>query len=271
LTVSAEPFLQSLADHGAVLFRGFDVTLDSFSAFVKSVSKGTSIDPAREFFAPNVQLVDAGTDAVGLHCENGATPHVPDVVWFFCAVAPQVGSRTTLCDGYEVWVRLSCPVRELFLAHEVIYSRSVPEDFWVSYLRHEYPGLPEGRLIHQDLLDGLSLDMQGTRMVLGPDRNLTVHVKAPMVHPTRFGSRLAWANSLLGPSYNYQAPAITLDDGAPVPAWALDEIQEVTEACICEIPWTDGDVVAIDNTRSMHGRRAILDPKRRLFTALSYV
>jgi alpha-ketoglutarate-dependent taurine dioxygenase len=269
--VTRERLLEPLAERGAVLFRGFDVTLESFSALVEQVSKRTAIDPAREFFARHIQLVDAGTAAVGLHCENGNTPILPDVVWFYCAKAARRGSQTTLCDGQVVWDRLSTPVRELFERHRVTFARTVPEELWVRYVRHERPDLPADVVITQELVQRMFANMTGTEMIVQDDRSLHVKVTLPMVHSTRFDTRLSFANSLLGPSYNYQTPTIKLDNGEPIPASALTEIEEVTDRCTHDIPWQDGDVIAIDNTRVMHGRREIVDDQRKLFTALSFV
>jgi hypothetical protein len=269
--VPGPSLLRNLAERGAVLLRGFQVDLKGFAALVHGVSKRTTMDPARDWFAPGVQRVDSGTAAIGLHCENGTTPNPPDVVWFYCAVAARTGSQTTLCDGFDAWSRLAPSVRELFLKREVTFSRRVPEELWVPYLRHEHRALPEGPNIDQVVLDGLEWGRRGTRMTLDQGRNLLLEVTTPMVHATHFGTRLAWANSLLGPSYNYQPPIMTLDDGSPIPEWAMEEVQRATAPCISEIPWQDGDVIAIDNTRTMHGRRVITDSRRQLYTALSYI
>lgn len=37
------------------------------------------------------------------------------------------------------------------------------------------------------------------------------------------------------------------------------------------LDWQHGDAAVIDNTRVMHGRRAITDPDRTIYNALSYI
>jgi hypothetical protein len=86
-----------------------------------------------------------------------------------------------------------------------------------------------------------------------------------------FGDRIAWANSIFGPSYNYETPRITFGDGREIPADLLDEMRGLTDELTRDIEWKNGDVVMIDNTRVMHGRRAITDPDRTIFNALSYL
>jgi hypothetical protein len=82
---------------------------------------------------------------------------------------------------------------------------------------------------------------------------------------------LAFANSILGPSYNYESPNICFESGAEIPGEVLNEIVEVTERCTANIDWCDGDIVVIDNKRVMHGRREIEDTDRKIFNALSYL
>ena len=96
--------------------------------------------------------------------------------------------------------------------------------------------------------------------------------RVPAAHTTLFGTRLSFANSILGPSYHYEKPSITFADGTSIPDDVIAEIDSVSAARTEDIDWCDGDVVIIDNTRVMHGRRAVLDPERReIFVALGYV
>lgn len=268
--ISRDLILSELSTRGAVLFRGFDCDVEAFSQLVEDSSTRTSIDPAREFFAKNVQLVDAGLDAVGLHCENGNSPMQPDIVWFYCARAAKRGSQTTLCDGFSVWDDLRPETKALFADRQLTYSRTVPEHLWKKFVRHHVPSL-EHEEITEARLTELFAHIKGVAIRLKDDGSLELHASLPPAHPTRFSSRIAFANSLLGPSYNYERPRIRFEDGEDVPAWAMDDILTVTEKHTFGIDWADGDVIAIDNTRFMHGRHAILDTDRKLFTALSYV
>ena len=77
-----------LSQSGFALLRNPGQNIENFEQLVETSSIQTGIDPAREFFAKNVQLVDSGTDAIGLHCENGATPYVPHLVYFYCVDGP---------------------------------------------------------------------------------------------------------------------------------------------------------------------------------------
>jgi alpha-ketoglutarate-dependent taurine dioxygenase len=86
-----------------------------------------------------------------------------------------------------------------------------------------------------------------------------------------FGGRVVWANSIFGPSYNYEAPEITFGDGHKISPELLAEMRATTERLTRNIDWRNGDVLLIDNTRVMHGRREIKDTSRTIFNALSYL
>ena len=69
-------------------------------------------------------------------------------------------------------------------------------------------------------------------------------------------------------SHNYEPPVYRLDDGSVVSADEIKELRDIAETCTVEINWQDGDVAVIDNTRVMHGRRAIKDQDRTLFIGM---
>ena len=271
LSLDRRVLLQRLAIHGAVLLRGFSASIEDFSALVNKITPKTAIDPARQFFAKNVQLVDSGLGAIGLHCENGTTPLQPEVVWFFCERAAISGSQTTLCDGYEVWNHLSGQTKSLFLTNRVSFSRNVPYELWVKYIKHHFLHLSNIENITQAMLDDVFCHIPGAKATLNEDESLFLCHSTFVARSTFFSSSIAFANSLFTPSHNYEAPTILLENGEPIPSWILDECREVTNHLTAEIPWASGDIILIDNTRVMHGRRKITDPHRKIFTALGFL
>lgn len=271
-SLNKDTLLETLADAGYLLLRGFRTDLGGFSRFVQRMSCRVSLDPARKFHGGEVaQKVDAGFDALGLHCENGNTPFQPDLCWFFCEKAAREGSQTTVCDGYRVWEALSPSTRERFLAEPIQYSRHVDTPRWKSFVFHSLQGRkPMEQLEIGDLVE-LVRDRDSTTLELNPDGSIAYFFRVPAAHRTLFSERLAFANSILGPSVHYEKPRISFASGAPIPDEVLAEVSRVTEALTEELDWRDGDVALIDNSRVMHGRRAILDPSRSIYNALSYL
>ncbi|MFG2648492.1 TauD/TfdA family dioxygenase [Streptomyces sp. NPDC048436] len=259
-----------LADAGHLLIRGFAPSVEQFNELVSRYSSRTTLDPARTFHGDAAQKVDSGHAPIGLHLENGATPFAPDLLWFHCVKAAKSGSETTVCDGFRVWDALSERARKTFAEQPVMYSRTVPQAMWQRLAAHLAGGAKEpAEMTVSDLYDLANTDVDATFTQEG-DGSLTYTYTAHAAHRTRWSSRTAWANSLLGPSFNYEAPEIRFTDGSAIPADVVAEYTEIAEKVTEEIAWEDGDIVLIDNTRVMHGRRAITDPDRTILNAQSY-
>ncbi|MBV1774961.1 TauD/TfdA family dioxygenase [Burkholderiaceae bacterium DAT-1] len=272
-TLDKDVLLKQLSETGFILFRGFDVNLDGFSRLVQKLSTRVTLDPARTFHGQGdvAQKVDAGVDPVGLHCENGNSPFMPHLCWFYCQQAAAHGSQTTVCDGYRAWDALSESTQQTFLAQDIVYTRHVEEDKWKRFVaRMQHDSKPLDTITIDDLRQ-LANDPVNTTITQSEDGAIRYAFRVAAVHPTLFGSRLAFAHSILGPSYNYEKPVITFADGTPLSPALLREIDDACEQVTENIEWQQGDIVLIDNTRVMHGRRAIQDPERTIFNALSYI
>lgn len=262
--------LQLLADAGHIVARGFSSGIEDFNALVAAHSQRITLDPARVFEGNSAQKVDSGTAPLGLHVENGTTPFAPDLLWFYCVKAASSGSETTVCDGNRVWEQLSTPTRELFLRQPLRYSRNVPSHLWRRLAAHL---ANDGRVEEQmKVTDLYELSNSGTdpRFTLNDDGSLHYECSIPAARRTRWSTKIAWATSIFGPSYNYEAPKIRFADGTEIPEDAAAECKEVTDRLTEDLSWVDGDLVLIDNTRIMHGRRAITDPERTIFNAQTF-
>lgn len=254
---------------GYLLLRGFGADMEGFTDLVQRTSTSTTLDPARDFYSEVAQKVDAGFDEVGLHTENGNSPFRAHLAWFFCEKAASSGSQTTVCDGYRVWDALSARARAAFRDQDIVYTRYVAESQWRAMGQHLL-GVP-GKDITVEQMTELAQTFPGTEVTPEEDGGVRYAFRTPAAGKTLFGERISFANSILGPSFNYDRPRITFADGTELDEALLAEISQVTGALTENLDWRDGDVAVIDNTRVMHGRRAITDPARTIYNALSYV
>ncbi|XDO64554.1 TauD/TfdA family dioxygenase [Streptomyces sp. RLB1-33] len=117
----------------------------------------------------------------------------------------------------------------------------------------------------------LAGQLPGTEIVPQDDGGVRYSFTTPAAGTTVFGPRPSFANSILGPSFNYEKPTITFADGTALSPQLLAEVEEVTARLTENLDWQDQDAAVIDNTRVMHGRRAITDPHRTIYNALSYI
>lgn len=260
-----------LKRHGVLLLRGFSGDGQDFSELIQRCSRRVTLDPARRHTAANAQLVDAGTDAIGLHLENGNAPLLPDVIGFYCELAASAGSQTTICDGEAALSALPAEAVAAFEGKRIAFERRVPEHTWKSYAIKELDLADDPAAVGREHLARMQAVSPGTRLTLLDDGALHYRFETEAIHPTRFSSAQAFANSLLGPSNGHEPPLIEFADGTPIPDPLWAAITTATESVTHEVEWQSGDVVIIDNTRYMHGRRAILDARRIIHNAQSYL
>ncbi|MDJ0688013.1 MAG: TauD/TfdA family dioxygenase [Xenococcaceae cyanobacterium MO_188.B32] len=61
---------------------------------------------------------------------------------------------------------------------------------------------------------------------------------------------------------------VSFEDGSEIDDEIMSELNEIAEKITAEISWKKGDILMVDNTRIMHGRRAFLDEKRDIYIRL---
>ena len=261
----------TLKKSGYLVCRGFEADVTAFSAFVAAHSTRVTLDPARQFSSAHAQKVDAGYDEIGLHIENGAGPLIPEVCWFYCEKAAREGSQTTVCDGKVVLERMQPALKDLFRNREIVYTRRVAEPIWKTFVLHHLPHLSHPGQVTFSHVRQITGQIKGLEASPNDDGSIHYSFTVPAILSSVLSDQAAFANSILGPSFNYEKPGIAFRDGGELPGELVDRIKAVTAACTEEIDWQDGDVVIIDNTRVMHGRRKITDRNRTIYNALSFV
>lgn len=264
--------LTDLKTHGWTLLRGYHYNVETFSQLMSQLCQTLTYDPARQNVTSEAQKVDAGTHAIGLHIENGNTPMPPDVIAFFSELSAKKGSQTTICDGHAVYQALSPELKAIF-NQPMRISRYLPKIIWQNYVATA-TGKADAEQISLDDLD--------TFIMATTSKTLTHHVEPqtdggvryvlqiPAIREDNVSGQLAFANTLLGPSFNYEKPEFTLANGQHVEDALLDELTQLCEKYTQDIAWQNGDVVILDNKRMMHGRRQIDVPltERKLYIAM---
>jgi hypothetical protein len=225
-----------------------------------------TFDPARLSATSNTAEINAGIYEMGLHRENGNLPFHPDIQWFFCLEPAAIGSQTTMCDGQRVFFDLSPKTRNQFINRKIKYSRRIPWDNVKRFLSIEL----QLESISDEHMHQVMQDIPGQKYHR-LDKNLIYsELVISALEVSRFSNKRSFCNSLLGPSFNYDPPHITWEDGEEIPFYIWDEVKDVTSRYTYKHFWRRGDIVVIDNTRVMHGRCRLEDTNRRIFGAQSY-
>lgn len=260
-----------LARDGWTLLRGFRPQMEDFSNLVTTLCRRVTFDPARSHTTETTQMVDAGLGPIGLHIENGNTPRCPDIVTFFAQTAAFEGSQTTICDGRAVWDRFD-DAQKARWSQPMTVERVLPEMLWKRYLANEHPAISHPDEVTMEHVLQFKAAIPGQDFELHDDGALTYRLTVDPVRPSVLGGAdRGFANAVLGPSHNYQPPRYVLADGSPVSAEEIEEIRALAEEVTHEINWQDGDIAILDNTRVMHGRRAIADANRNLFIGMGMI
>ena len=251
----------ALGDTGIVLFRGFETAPESFHAFASRFASRFFFMPvadrASHPLAKELQTVTTGQFALNLHFENGNTPMRPDLLWFYCVRPAIADGETLVCDGVALWEALRPEAQRFFLEHEIVHRNTFPERLWrsVSGFGKEGDPLPEMTV----------LDIgPGTRCRLNPDRSMSIEYRTSAVGSSRFArDRRGFVGNVL-PDVYADDPLPVLEDGSPLPEAVIREVDETAAGLTSRITWKAGDVLVIDNTRWLHGRRAFEDPARTI-------
>jgi len=267
LALPRETLFEYLAEAGVLLLRAPGVHLAQFSQLIATCSSRMTFDPSREFVSKNAQLVNVGHDAIDLHCENANGPWRPDLAWFFCERASKDGGRTTMCDGVRLWKELSSSTRALFKTRQVKYCRTYPAAKWRTFLPSLLPGQRTPADVTVADLTRMLDTFPSIRYRMLEDDSVYAEYVGSAISRTMFRQEEAFANSIRGP---YGGQRVALDDDTPIPVAVQQDITTVSRGLTEEIPWQDGDVAVVDNTRFMHGRTAYRDSNRRIYAALSF-
>ena len=258
----------TLREQGWILLRHQDYDVQRFSELMTTLCQKLTYDPARENITQQSQKVDAGTQAVGLHIENGTTPLPPDIIAFFSEVSASQGSQTTVCDGHAVYNSLSEPLKQKFAAPMTI-SRYLPKQIWQKYVATALNIAEADNVTWEDLNKFIQM-IPGQAISPAHEGGVEYHLQMNMIRHDNLKGVPAFANTILGPSYNYQKPKFTFADGREISQELIAELAQLCEQHTQEIDWQDGDVAIIDNKRLMHGRREILVPleQRKLYISM---
>jgi hypothetical protein len=259
-----------LSQDGWSLLRGFDADMADFSGLTTKLCKSITFDPARENTNKTTQKVDAGLGPIGLHIENGNTPICPDIVAFFCTKAAFEGSQTTICDGRRIFEAFDDDLKARW-SQNMTVTRTLPEALWKRYLANEHPALSDPSEVTMQHILQFKAAIPNQDFTLNDDGSLEYRISLAPVRASSLSNGQAFANAILGPSHNYEKPSYTLQDGSQVTDEEIEALRDIAETCTVEINWQDGDIAVIDNTRVMHGRRAIKDQDRQLFIGMGRI
>lgn len=253
-------------EHGALLFRGFQLELDTFAEFSSHFcSRFVRNESGKRLNISNdgtTQTVNLGQEAFPLHPELSRVPWKPDIAWFACASPPRRGGETLLCDGVPVVKNLRPETRDYLIGRSVLYREETPLEAFTEWL-----GIP---VPDEEVLARISrtspFDFSMT------DGRIFRSFLRPFFHKPLFSDELAFGNFLLFARYMLKAKIFpTFEDGSIIPDAICEELRTVTDELTTAHRWRPGDILMVDNSRVMHGRNEVQDVSERvIWTQFGY-
>lgn len=278
-----QELLDSLARHGAILFRGlpvatdqeFDRCVQAFDlpgfTYAESLSNAVRRNRTARVFTANEAPPSV---EIYLHHEMAQTPLYPSRLFFFCEHAASAGGATPLCRSDRLLSALELAQPDFVAAcaaRGVRYANVMPatEDLesgqgrsWRQTLNADTPAAAEAKL------RSLGYDWEWL-----PDESLRATTPVlPAVRELADGRRVFF-NQLLAAFRGWQdkrntaAKTICFGDGSAIPASAMDCASALAEEMTFDLQWHTGDFALVDNFLVMHGRRPY-SGERRVLAAL---
>jgi alpha-ketoglutarate-dependent taurine dioxygenase len=257
-------------DHGAVLFRGFDITTAAaFDEVIRALS-GAALS-YEERSSPRSQVsgnIYTSTDHpadqhIFLHNEQSYNLAFPLRIVFCCVTPSATGGETPLADVRRVFARLAPDVRQRFIERGYAYARTFSPHFGLSWQtafqtddRAEVTAYCRRNGIEMEWRDGDRLRTWQVRRVAGLHPVTTEPVwfnHATFFHVSTLAAEVAEA--LVSQLGEHELPNNTYyGDGAVIEPEVLDALRAAYRAETVRFPWRRGDVLAIDNMLVAHGR-----------------
>ena len=276
-SVDTDKAIELFRASGAVLFRGFEVEVDRFEEFTNRFSNdymdNTGSGSYRETINPDgdktIQSVSYSfgtnqqrTFGLPLHADRSYTKSQPPMMWFYCVNPARSEGETIICDGAAIYRNLSESTRSLFEQKRLKYIRHYSDDQW-QVLYHTDDLKEVERICRENDFD----------LRVGEDRSIHTEFVKPAIVNSKWGSQKVFVNSILIVQWQEDdlgrtVSIVRLEDGSRIPDDVLEEIKEVTDRLSFDVKWKPKDLLMVDNTRLMHGRRSFTDANRQIYVRM---
>jgi alpha-ketoglutarate-dependent taurine dioxygenase len=269
-----------LLEHGALLFRGFDISSVEQFREVAGLLADELLDYS-ERAAPRNEVAKSiysstefpADQPIPLHHEMSYSRNWPAKLWFYCAQAPASGGRTPIANDRKVLPRIDPAIRRRFEEKKVMFVRNYGEGVDLPWQEAFQTG-------DRSKVEAYCHNARMTCEWKGADRLRTRTIRpATVVHPKT--GETVWFNHAHMFHVSNLAPAVReallaefpeeglprnafYGDGSPIESSVLDEIRGIYEEVALRFEWQPGDLVMLDNVLTSHGREPFTGPRKIL-------
>jgi len=279
---------QKLLEHGAVLFRGFDInTPASFARLTRAIAP--ALLDCLDDNGPRTKITSGiytSTEypaeyQLSMHSEYAYSQKFPSRLYFCCVVEPGKGGETPLADNRRILKKLDPGIVDEFRTRRIKYLRNLHggNGFGLSWqAAFQTTDKSAVEAYCRDMLidyewkadGGLRLENTFESVIKHPRTGEEVWFnQAPQFHPSDYPRDIY--ESLLN-SYRDredELPQTSLfGDNKQIEISKLKHIRETMFKEATVNPWRQGDVVMLDNVLVCHGRMPFSGP-RKILLAMS--
>jgi alpha-ketoglutarate-dependent taurine dioxygenase len=276
--------VQQLLQHGAVLFRGFEVAdPDAFGRAARAFSP--ALLDYMDRAAPRTEVADkvftstkfAADEWIPFHHEMSYAHSWPGRLYFYCDVAPDQGGATPVASERTVFSRIPAPVRDRFVRNGVRYVRNygphldLPwQDVFQTSDRNEAARYcrSTGMDVEWVGTEGLRTSTVRRAVSRHPDTGETVWFNhAHIFHVSNLPAEVA---AMLVDEFGVEGLPRNAyyGDGAIIEDEVAELIRRLYRDAAVSFSWQRGDVLLVDNWLSTHAREPF-SGDRRILVAMS--
>lgn len=259
-----DEIIQQLRQSGLVLLRGFDIDLAGFETFTGRFCEAFHDVGTRQSLLTSdgdgyTSEVHKKNFNLFVHSEGTYRPWPPppDLCFFNCVQSwGNSGGETTLVDGVQFLEKLPVDLRNRLAQQGIIYEASWDKERW----RTEFS------VNNKDELHSLLHDRPEYEYQLDGDLiQIRCHTTAIS---TSLGGRPTFANGLLAhlPEishprwqglnvYSNATNRLYFGDGEAIQDTVIHKLIDIQDELIINHNWVTNDLLVVDNSRFMHGRR----------------
>jgi alpha-ketoglutarate-dependent taurine dioxygenase len=258
-----------LLEHGAILFRGFNVNsskeFESLASAICPDLFGEYGDLPREELGGKVygSTPYPPEERILFHNESSHMHRWPMLIWFYCVKAAESGGETPIVDCREVYKSMDPEIRDRFERKGLLYVRNFTHGLDVSWQRFFQT---EDRSAVEDYCRRASIACQWT-----DDDGLRIRQLSPAVvrHPQT--GELVFFNQIqlhhvacLPPSVRNSLRSIVdpkdfprnvfYGDGSPIEDSVIEHIAGLYDRLAIGFEWQERDVLMLNNMLVAHSR-----------------
>lgn len=251
--IDENDIIKEFEHRGVVIFEGFDINKKNLTDFTDKFTQNYASDTNRResrFDSKVVKSVDSGNEKIKLHSEASFTSTWPEIIWFYCNKAPNVGAETTLCDGIKLWDKLTEETQRFFIQNPIVYKLAIP-------IRAKKNGKGTQEWFVRNIGAYNSyIDWDIGELFLEQSRYA--------VHKSRNTKDLCFANHIIVDlDSEPQIISRKLVNGKEIPEHIINEVKLTSDSFTYKHSWKNNQLIMLDNKRFLHGREKILQDQER--------